>query len=113
VAKRTKPASTRLESATAVVLYHRRTGAIFATHHFAAADGANLPDDNEPERIARSLATKDGCDAKAHKALRVDPALLKRGIRYRVSVAKPALVEVKTRRKGLQPLSSRAPKATR
>ena len=83
-----------------MVLYNKSTGAIFAIHYFGAADGIDLPEDDELERVALSNAAKDGCDARTHKALHVDPASLRRGASYRVSVTKRTLVEVKSRRKG-------------
>jgi hypothetical protein len=87
-----------LQPATAVILYNRRTGVIFSTHYFSATSGAKLPDKDELEQIAVAHAAKDGCDARTHKALHVDPAALKRGVGYRVSVAKGVLAEVKAGR---------------
>jgi len=43
-------------------------------------------------------ATRDGLDAKAHKLLHVDPTMLKRGVGYRIAVAKATLAEVKASR---------------
>jgi hypothetical protein len=68
----------------AIVVYNRRTGAIFSTHYFSVANGAKLPDSDELERVALDHAAKDGCDRRAHSMLRVDPAALKRGTAYRV-----------------------------
>jgi hypothetical protein len=87
-----------LQPATAVILYNRRTGAIFSTHYFSATEGATLPDKDELEQLALAHAVKDGCDAKGHKAIHVDPAALKRGTVYRVSIAKGVLAEVKAGR---------------
>src|SRR5258708_38951392 len=84
-----------LQPATAVILYNRRTGVIFSTHYFSATSDAKLPDKEELERVALTHATKDGCDARTHKALHVDPAMLTRGVGYRVSIAKGLLAEVK------------------
>lgn len=89
-----------LQAATAVVLYNKRTGAIFGIHYFGAAAGVDLPGEDELERVALSQAAKDGCDARTHNALHVDPSSLRRGVSYRVSVAKKTLVEVKARVKG-------------
>jgi len=87
-----------LQPATAVILYNRRTGVIFTTHYFSATHNAKLPEKAELERVALAHATKDGCDAGTHKALHVDPATLKRGVGYRVSIAKGVLAEVKAGR---------------
>jgi hypothetical protein len=84
-----------LQPATAIILYNRRTGVIFSTHYFSAGNGAKLPDKDELERVALARATKDGCDARTHKALHVDPVTLKRGVGYCVSIAKGVLAEVK------------------
>ena len=43
-------------------------------------------------------ATRDGFDVKAHKLLHVDPTMLKRGVGYRIAVAKATLAEVKASR---------------
>ena len=88
------------QAARAVVLYNKSTGAIFAIHYFGAADGVDLPEDDELEQVALSNAAKDGCDARTHKALHVDPTSLRRGVSYRVSIAKRTLAEVKARGKG-------------
>lgn len=87
-----------LQPAAAVILYHHRTGAIFSTHYFGAVEGVELPERDELERVAVAHATRDGCDAKTYKVLHVDPATIKRGVGYRVSVAKATLAEVKTGR---------------
>lgn len=87
-----------LQPAAAVILYHHRTGAIFGTHYFAAVEGVKLPERDELARVALAHATQDGCDAKTHKVLHVDPATVKRGVAYRVAVAKATLTEVKASR---------------
>ena len=87
-----------LQPAAAVILYHHRTGAIFSTHYFAAVEGVKLPERDELARVALAHATQDGCDAKTHKVLHVDPATVKRGVGYRVAVAKATLAEVKASR---------------
>ena len=87
-----------LQPAAAVILYHHRTGTIFSTHYFAAVPGVTLPARDELEKVALSHATRDGCDSRTHKVLHVDPATIKRGVGYRVAVAKAALVEVKAKR---------------
>ena len=87
-----------LQPAAVVILYHQRTGTISHTHFFSAANGAQLPDKRELERIACAHAEKDGCNVRLHKALHVDPATLKRGTAYRVSANKRVLAEVKARR---------------
>lgn len=87
-----------LQPAVAVILYHHRTGAIFSTHYFAAVEGVKLPERDELERVALAHATRDGCDAKAHKVLHVDPTTVKRGVGYRVAVGKGRLIEVKASR---------------
>ena len=92
------PGAGPLQPAAAVVLYHHRTGAIFSTHYFAAVAGAVLPERDELEKVALAHATGDGCDARTHKALHVDPATIKRGVGYRVAVAKVTLAEVKAKR---------------
>jgi hypothetical protein len=84
-----------LQPAAAVILYHQRTGTIFSTHFFGAVEGVKLPAKDELEKVALAHATRDGCDAKTHKVLHVDPATIKRGVKYRVAVAKAALAEVK------------------
>ena len=95
-----------LQPQTAVFLYHKRTGVISHTHFFSAAAGAELPPQDELERVAYAHAEKDGCNVRQHKALHVDPATLKPGTGYRVSVTKRILVELKPRRKRLrQPAS--------
>jgi hypothetical protein len=81
-----------------VVIYHHRTGAIFSTHYFAAVPGVTLPERDELEKVALAHATRDGCDARTHKVLHVDPATIKRGVGYKVSVAKAMLAEVKAKR---------------
>jgi hypothetical protein len=76
------------------------------THFFSIAPGAELPPRDELERVAYAYAEKDGCNVRQHRALHVDPATLKPGTGYRVSVAKRTLVELKPRRKRLrQPTS--------
>ena len=72
------------------------------THFFSAAPGAELPPQDELERVAYAYAEKDGCNVRQHKALHVDPATLKPGTGYRVSVAKRTLVELKPHRKRLR-----------
>lgn len=94
-----------LQPEAAVILYHQRTGAIAHTHFFSAANGARLPDKEEFERVAYAHAEKDGCNVRMHRALHVDPATLKRGTGYRVSLARRALVEVKAPRQ--RPRSAR------
>ena len=84
----------RLEPAAAIVIYNRQTGLIFGTHYFAVEPGAELPDSKELERLALEQAGRDGCDARKHKVLHVDPVSLKEGCSYRVS-AKGVLVENK------------------
>lgn len=81
-----------LEPAAAIVVYHRETGAIFATHHFSVASGAELPDRHELERLALETAAGDGCEAERHAVLHVEPKALRRGMGYRV--LEGALVEV-------------------
>ena len=49
-----------------------------------------------------AYAEKDGCNVRQHKALHVDPATLKPGTGYRVSVAKRTFVELKPHRKRLR-----------
>jgi hypothetical protein len=93
-----------LQPAAAVILYNHRTGAIFSTHYFAAVEGVKLPERDELERVTLAHATRDGCDAKTHKMLHVDPATIKRSVGYRVSVAKAALVAVKASRLRLHSL---------
>ncbi len=87
-----------LQPAAAVILYHHRTGAIFSTHYFAAIDGVSLPQRDELEKVALAHATRDGCDARTHKVLHVDPAAIRRGVAYRVAVARATLAEVKAKR---------------
>jgi hypothetical protein len=91
-----------LQPQAAVFIYHQRTGVLSHTHFFSAAPGAGLPPRDELERVAFAYAEKDGCKVRQHKALHVDPATLKPGTGYRVSVAKRALVELKPRRNRLQ-----------
>ena len=101
-----------LQPAAAVILYHHRTGAIFSTHYFAAVLGATLPARDELEKVALAHATRDGCDSRTHKVLHVDPATLKRGVGYRVAVAKATLAEVKAKRQAprrLQPGATSKP----
>jgi hypothetical protein len=93
-----------LQPAAAVILYNRRTGVIFSTHYFSATNDAKLPDKDELERVALEHAAKDGCEARTHKALHVDPAALKRGVGYRV--AKGVLAEVKAGRLTPKPLAA-------
>jgi hypothetical protein len=87
-------------AARALVLYNKSTGAVFAIHYFGAADGVDLPDEDELERVALANAARDGCNARTHKVLHVDPSLLRPGVSYRVSIAKRTLVEAKRRGKG-------------
>jgi hypothetical protein len=86
-----------LAPAAAVVLYDRKTGAIFGTHYFGATEGVELPGQDELERIAFEQAARDGCRVRQVKALHVDPAKLKPGCNYAVSVKtrKPSLMERK------------------
>src|SRR5690242_18182241 len=91
-----------LQAQAAVVLYHQRTGVLFHTHFFSAVPGVELPPRDELERLAYAHAERDGCNVRQHKALHVDPATLKPGTGYRVSVAKRALVELKAPRKRLR-----------
>ena len=91
-------AAKTLQPRAMVILYHQRTGAISHTHFFSAANGAKLPDRKELERIAYAHAERDGCKVEMHKALHAEPAALQPGTGYRVSVAKRALVEVKSKR---------------
>jgi hypothetical protein len=91
-----------LQPQAAVFLYHQRTGVLSHTHFFSAAPGAELPPRDELERVAYAYAEKDGCNVRQHKALHVDPATLKPGTGYRVSVAKGTLVELKPKRKRLR-----------
>ncbi|MBV8191901.1 MAG: hypothetical protein JOY64_03345 [Alphaproteobacteria bacterium] len=88
----------RLQPQAAVFLYHQRTGRLSHTHFFAAAPGAELPPREELERVALAHAEKDGCNLRRHKVLHVDPATLKPGTGYRVSVTRRALIEVTPRR---------------
>jgi hypothetical protein len=83
-----------------VILYDKRTGAICHVHFFSATKGAKLPDKKELESVAFAHAGKDGHDIRMHNAMHVDPATLKRGMGYRISVRKrtPALVEIKPRK---------------
>ena len=99
-----------LQPAAAVLLYHHRTGAIFSTHYFAAVAGVKLPERDELERVALAHASRDGCDTKSHKVLHVDPATIKRGVGYRVAVAKATLAEVKTSRLKLHSLQLGPPR---
>lgn len=92
------PQAGPLQPAAAVILYHQRTGAIFSTHYFAAVPGVTLPERDELEKVALAHATRDGCDTPTHKMLHVDPATIKRGVGYKVAVAKGTLAEVKAKR---------------
>jgi hypothetical protein len=87
-----------LQPQAVVVLYHQRTGAIAHTHYFAAAGDAALPQRDELERVAFAHAERDGHKVAMHKAMHVDPATLKPGTGYGVSVAKQALVQLKPAR---------------
>lgn len=87
-----------LQPETVVILYDERTGVISHTHFFSAANGGTLPGTEELERVAYAHAEKDGFTIRTHKAIHVDPATLKRGMSYRVSVKKGVLVEVKVGR---------------
>ena len=91
----------RLEPAAAVVIYDGRTGAIFGSHLFSAAEGATLPERAELNRIALAHAARDGCDVRRHKVLHIDPAALRPGCHYAVSVKtrKATLVERRQRKK--------------
>ena len=100
-----------LEPASAVVLYNRRTGVIFSTHYFSVTNDATLPDTDELERVAREHAAKDGCDARTHDALHVDPAALKLGVSYRVR--KGVLTEVKADNRAPKPLAATRSKPSR
>jgi hypothetical protein len=94
-----------LQPQAVVFLYNARTGAIAHSHFFSAVPGESLPDREELERVAYAQAEQDGCNIRAHKALHVDPNMLKRGMGYRIDIKKraPALVEVKP---GRQPPKS-------
>ena len=98
-------APTPLQPETVVILYHQRTGVISHTHFFSVANGGKLPGREELERVALAHAEKDGCDIKVHKAIHVDPTMLKRGTAYRVAVGKRSagLVEVKAAAKKSAP----------
>jgi hypothetical protein len=95
------PTGKRLEPAAAVVVYDGKTGAIFGSHLFSVAEGAELPERGELDRIALAHAARDGCDVRRHKVLHVDPTTLKPGCHYAVSMkaTKATLVEQPQRRK--------------
>lgn len=96
------PSGKKLEPAATLVIYNSKTGAIFGSHSFSAADGATLPERAELDRIALAHAARDGCDVRRHKVLHVDPTALRPGCHYAVSVKarKPSLVERRQRKKG-------------
>lgn len=89
------PRGGMVEPVAAVVIHDRETGAIFATHHFGVADGAELPDREELERLALETAAGDGCEVARHAVLYVEPKALRRGVAYRVEGE--ALVEIEAK----------------
>jgi len=83
-----------LQSVRCCVLFDPADGTIRHMHQVVTIAGADETPEAMIEQRARQLAKEFGVDTTTVQALHVDPAALRRGVRYVVDPANRCLVEV-------------------
>jgi hypothetical protein len=84
----------RVQSLRCCVLFDPADGTIHHMHQVVTIAGAAETPEAMIEQRARQLAKELGVDTTTLQALHVDPAALRRGVRYAVGTANRCLVEV-------------------